>query len=103
MSTAAASQQQIAREIQEYMRQRGGTSRTWYVGIARDARARLFSDHGVREHSDAWIFRRAASSADARSVEKYFIDQCGTDGGPGGGDAYTVFVYAYKKASHTRE
>ena len=44
----------------------------------------------------------AASSDVAREVERYFVSILGTDGGLGGGDADSVFVYAYLKGQHTK-
>ena len=57
----------------------------------------------VNEQSGAWIYCEALSSDAAREVEQYFIDQLKTDGGPGGGDRTTRFVYAYRKTSSTVE
>jgi len=95
------SKQQIVRDIEEYMRKNGGPASQWYIGIATNARERLFQDHNVQEKGDAWIFRQAESSQAAREVEKDVVDRLGTDGGAGGGDASTDKVYAYKKKSHT--
>lgn len=81
----------------------GGSYKAWYVGIASEPRKRLFVDHGVVENGDAWIYEEAFSSADARSVERHFIDNLGTSGGPGGGDSASTFVYAYKMNYHTRQ
>ena len=71
--------------------------------LSASPRNRLFDDHNVRENGDAWIFREATSSAVAREVETYFINMKGTQGGPGGGDANSRSVYAYKIKPHTRE
>ena len=73
----------------------------WYVGVTKDARNRLFSEHGVREKGDWWIFRAAESSEIAREIEAYFVRDLGTDGGRGGGDITADTVYAYKKTPHT--
>lgn len=72
-----------------------------YVGIAKDARDRLFKEHGVSEQDGHWIYRTADGHRVARNVEKYFID-AGMDGGPSGGDESTQQVYAYKKTSSTK-
>ena len=90
-------------EIEGHIENRGGAFSSWYVGIAADARDRLFNDHSVEEEGDKWIFRKATSSSVARTVEKYFIEEKGTKGGPGGGDENSKFVYAYKSQRHTRE
>ena len=97
----AKTEEQIKTDIKEHIKKRGGTYSGWYVGIAADPKDRLFNDHGVHENGDAWIYREAESTRAARSVEEYFIDTLGTDGGSGGGGPNTKSVYAYKKNSHT--
>ena len=99
----AKTRAEIIAEIEDHIEDRGGPFGKWYVGIAADAQDRLFNDHSVKKEGDVWKFCRAASSAEARKIEKYFIDTKGTQGGPGGGDESLVFVYAYKIKSHTRE
>ena len=71
------------------------------MGISKDARARLFSCHNVGEKSDVWICRQAIPAAVARSVEDYFVNALGTDGGLGGGDSSADYVYAYRKIPQT--
>jgi len=93
---------QIAQEILDYIKRCGGLYGSWYVGITSDPQKRLFSEHGVREKGDSWIFRDASSVEEARAIEQYFVNSLGTDGGSGGGDASSRFVYAYKKSAHTR-
>ena len=99
----AKTRAEIVADIEDHIEDRGGPFSKWYVGIAADARDRLFKDHSVKEEGDVWVYRRVASSAEARKIEKYFIDTKGTQGGPGGGDESSVFVYAYKIKSHTME
>jgi hypothetical protein len=91
---------QIITDINAYMKQHGGTNASWYVGIAADPRSRLFNDHSVCEKEDAWIYRQAVSSDAARETEKAYLDT-GHDGGPGGGDDDTTYVYAYLKSRRT--
>ena len=95
-------QQQIITAFNAYMG--GGNIRynDWYVGVAADPRERLFNDHAVNEQTDAWIYDACSSTREAREVEQYFIGQ-GTRGGPGGGDANTKSVYAYRITSRTVE
>lgn len=97
----AKNEWEIRREIKEYIGKWGAPYSSWYVGIAEDPKERLFDDHGVKEKTDAWIFRYAEDVETARRIEKYFVDTLGTDGGTGGGDENTKAVYAYKKNSHT--
>ncbi|MCW5576659.1 MAG: hypothetical protein KIT13_11240 [Burkholderiales bacterium] len=94
--------QQIIVDINDYMKRSGGNNSAWYVGIAAKVRDRLFVDHGVAEQGGVWIYRQAISSAVARSVEKAYLD-AGCDGGPGGGDDATDYVYAFKKTAATRQ
>jgi hypothetical protein len=72
-----------------------------YIGIAADARDRLFNGHGVSEDSGLWIYRTAVGHRVARNVEQHFLN-AGMDGGPSGGDQSTRQVYAYKKTSSTQ-
>jgi hypothetical protein len=92
----------IKAEIQSFIDGHGNIYRTWYVGIASSPRSRLFNDHNVNEATDLWIYRKAETHEEARRIERYFIDVLGTDGGTGGGDASTRYVYAYKKRPHTK-
>jgi hypothetical protein len=101
MSTVAT-QQDIISDIKAHIQKGGGRYRDWYVGITENPRHRLFNDHGVHEKGDWWIYRQASSAAAARRIEDYFVNTLGTDGGLGGGDEDAVYVYAYKKNSHTR-
>lgn len=70
----------------------------WYVGIASDPKRRLFNEHHVPVDDDdaRRIFFEANSSECARDVEAELIS-LGFDGGPGGGDDATTFVYVYLK------
>ena len=76
------------------------TNSQWYVGIASDPEDRLFKDHKVSKTQDKWAHDKADTEKIARSVEKRFLD-AGCDGGPGGGDAGSKFVYVYLKSSRT--
>jgi hypothetical protein len=94
--------QAIVDEIVAHIRKQGGPAGAWYAGIASDIEKRVFQDHCV-PRSDHWrVHRRGVTSAAARAAEKALLDW-GCDGGPGGGDNDTVFVYAYLKSSTTRE
>lgn len=99
----ANTKQQIITEIENYINKNGGGFSAWYAGIASKPRDRLFNDHGVKENGDVWIYREAVSSTVAREVEDYFVNVKGTNGGPGGGDSASRYVYAYKIKPHTRE
>jgi len=75
----------------------------WYVGITKDYEERLFGFHKVDENKSGYVFIFAESNDIARAIEKYFVDNCNTDGGPGGGDDDSDIVYAYKIMPYTRE
>ena len=92
----------IIAEIKSHVAGNGNTYSQWYVGIASDARQRLFGDHAVKEKGDAWIYIPCGKSGAARAIEKYFLSQ-GMQGGGGGGDDSSHYVYAYKIGSHTVE
>lgn len=70
---------------------------TWYVGIASNPEARLFSEHRVNKLTDKWIYSGALDELHARSAESVLLNYYGFDGGVGGGDNNTRYVYAYKK------
>ncbi len=81
----------------------GERCKEWYAGIAADPDDCLFRRHRVRRDDvHTWIVRKAANEAKARKAEKRLL-RAGFDGGAGGGDQSTRFVYAYKMASHTSE
>ena len=63
----------IVQNILNYVKNNGGDTSSWYVGIATDPRTRLFNDHNVSESNAAWIFRTANSEADARATESYLL------------------------------
>jgi hypothetical protein len=89
-------------DIKAHVAECGGSYPQWYVGVAADARQRLFNDHAVSEKGDSWIYRQCTSSDVARAVEKHFLAQS-MKGGSGGGDDTSDYVYAYKIARHTVE
>ena len=95
--------ERIIQDIDSYIKKEGSTYHNWYVGIARVPRTRLFNDHNVSEQNGWWIFCEAFSDDSAREVESFFLEQKGTQGGPGGGDKDTRFIYAYRITNTTNE
>ncbi|NQT81050.1 MAG: hypothetical protein HQ555_11755 [Candidatus Aminicenantes bacterium] len=93
--------QEIIDDIKEHIDKSRFPYSSWYVGISKDARDRLFNGHKVNEKDAWWIYRQASSTQTAREIEDYFVNTLGTDGGPGGGDEDADMVYAYKKESYT--
>ena len=86
-------------EIVAHIKQEGSAYSLWYAGITSDWKDRLFDDHNVSRNG--WYAVRRCSTDDrARSVEQALLD-IGCDGGPGGGDDSSVFVYAYRITSTT--
>ena len=95
--------QEIISEIKSYIAKCGGSYSDWYVGIASAPKQRLFNDHSVDEKNGFWIYHETENSNSARDIEDYLINTLGTDGGTGGGDYSSRYVYAYKKTSYTNE
>jgi len=91
------------KDIIQYIQRSNTPFSEWYVGIAEDALARLFQGHGVNKDMDYWIYRDCINANAAREVEQFIIMNYHTDGGSGGGNDNSRFVYAYKKEAHTRE
>jgi hypothetical protein len=92
--------EQIIAELNAYMAKFGHPNHMWYVGIAADPKQRLFVDHAVNEQYGAWAHFHAGDSETARGIENAY-HAAGFDGGPGGGDWRTVFIYAYLKTTTT--
>jgi hypothetical protein len=92
--------QQAYNEIKAFIDKRGKPYRSWYAGIAADARKRLFQEHHVSEKDDQWIYRQCPNDQGARDVEEALI-KLGCDGETGGGDESTTSVYAYLKSANT--
>jgi len=101
MKTTTEANETVA-NLDNYIRRNGNVYSSWYVGIAADPRGRLFGDHKVRENGDAWIYEGCESDTAARQVEQRFL-AAGCQGGSGGGDVRSRYVYAYKIATHTIE
>ena len=89
-------------EIDVHIKKFGGIYNSWYVGISDDPKRRLFQEHLIIEDKDIWIWTRCQSSLSARLVEDYFVNRLVTDGGVGGGDGNSTYVYAYRKTSTSR-
>ena len=94
--------QQIIQEIINHIYGCGGRYSEWYCGIATNPQDRLFNDHSVDEKFGHWIFRKCLNSEIARAIEAHLLS-LGFDGGSGGGDNTTVFVYVYYKTKDTIE
>lgn len=83
--------------LDEAYRQRAG----WYAGITNDPEARLFVEHRVDEDGDhAWA--DCVDDSVAREAEKMLHD-LGYEGGSGGGNEDSIYVYVYRITDDTCE
>lgn len=94
-TVSIVSESQAIAEIDAHIRTCGGAYSAWYCGIASTPRDRLFNNHKVDEKYGAWIYCDCGTDMVARRVEDCFIKK-GCEGGGGGGDRGTRYVYAYK-------
>lgn len=93
--------QAVYDDIVAHINNQGGPYSSWYAGIASDWEDRFFGDHQVPRREDYWyIARQCFNDTEARNVEQELI-KLGCDGGGGGGDYTTVYVYTYLKGSQT--
>jgi len=94
------SAQSAYNEIVEHIKDQGGSCSVWYAGIASDWQDRLFNGHQVPRQGHWYIVRQCYNNADARNAEDALL-KLGCDGGVGGGDQSTIYVYAYLKGIQT--
>lgn len=93
----------VVSDILNYVRQvDNGVHANWYVGIAADPEARLFTDHNVSKQKGLWVYVQAINDQHSRSAESILLKK-GFDGGSGGGSSQSTFLYAYKKTYTTVE
>lgn len=99
----ALNSDQIVTEILEYIAKDSGQYyNDYYVGIAKNPEERLFIQHSVSKEKDYWIYREALNTDEARKTEMNLLAK-GMEGGTGGGDEETKFVYCYRIAAGTKE
>ena len=96
-------EERVVSDIVSYIQESGGDFSSWYVGIADDARSRLFKEHNVDEASGLWIFDNAITENCARNAERRIIEDHRTQGIVGGAGYTTTSVYAYKITASTRQ
>ena len=97
----AQKSQDVYNSIVTYIKEHGGEYSDWYAGIASNWEDRLFNEHSVPGRGYKWwIARQCADNTAARNVEDT-LHELGCDGGPGGGEQSTVYVYAYLKGNMT--
>ncbi len=96
----SASELQAARSAVAYIVSNvRGPVADWYVGIAARPHQRL-AEHGVSP--ERAVIVQTSSEQVARATERILLDM-GFDGGSGGGDAETVWVYAFRMTSQQRD
>lgn len=98
----AKTAQQAYDKISTHIAKQGGAYSEWYCGITSDIKSRLFGDHNVPEKNHWFSHHECESNKAARAVEEKLIER-GCEGGKGGGDKSSVFVYAYLKTSTTKQ
>ncbi|MGA9108797.1 MAG: hypothetical protein ACLPSL_15270 [Smithella sp.] len=96
----AKTAQEAYNEIYAHIVKQGGALSKWYCGITADIEKRFFGDHNVPDKDHWFAYRECTSHTAARNVEKALLD-LGCDGGTGGGDDNSIYVYAYLKTSIT--
>lgn len=95
----AKSKSEILNDFQEFMGRHGANYREWYVGTAADPKQQMFGTHKFK-NGDKGLFRQAQSELQAAEVAEFF-----TNLGAKGNSSVTrnaEYVYAYKRASHTK-
>lgn len=88
---------EIAKKVKDLIDQSGLPASEWYVGITKDENQRNANGRGININDQKnYICRNAQTRESACRIEKYFIEQIGTDGGRpcNGGDDETTYVYA---------
>jgi len=97
----AKTERQVFEGIKAYIDKQGKPYSAWYAGIASDAEARLFVGHNVSRTNDKWAYDQCIDNRGARNVEDALL-KLGCDGGSGGGDQSSTYVYSYLKSLGTK-
>jgi hypothetical protein len=94
--------QQIKYEFLAYIKEFGGAFDQWYVGVAIDPEAALFSSRNVDQKTGHWIYKPALTFKATGTVLQYFRQQLKTDGDAVGlGTEAMTYVFAFKKTATT--
>ena len=67
-----------------------------HIGITNDLNRRLKIEHKITAEDYWWTSSEADDAETARAVERHFIEM-GMQGGTGGGDNETEFVYCFAR------
>jgi hypothetical protein len=95
----AKSKSEILNDFQEFMGRHGANYREWYVGTSPDPKQNLFGTHKFKA-GDKGLFRHGLSELQAAEVAEFFINLGAKGSASPTRDA--EFVYAYKRAAHTK-
>ncbi len=94
--------QNIISDFESFIEYHGKNYSEFYVGIASNPIDRLENGHNVIGSTPFFYSVEPLHTDMVRAIEKYFLDK-GTQGGSGGGDNDTQYVYIYLVTSDTRE
>ena len=98
--TAQQAYDKIVAHMDDQISKNGGGYPNWYCGITSNIEGRLFGYHQVPRQNYWRIFCDCISAEAARNVEGGLLG-LGCDGGTGGGDEQSIYVYAYLKSAIT--
>jgi len=99
--TTAMDRDQGIQELLEFMAPFRASMSEWYVGTTHEPYRRIFNDHRVPPDYKAHTCLVVESADTARAIESFFLENVKTDGGQGGGDENSRFVYAFLKTNGT--
>lgn len=93
------SKSEILDDISAFVAKHGGQTKAWYFGTSNAPRDQMFREHKFKQ-GDVGLIRQANSELQAGEVVEFFTDQ----GGRGGATIKPGhdYVYAYKRAPHTK-
>lgn len=94
------SKSEILNDFQDFMGRYGGNYKEWFVGTAADPKNQLFNIHKFKNGQDKGLFRQALSEIQAAEIAEFFTG-LGAKGATGVARG-AEFVYAYKRAGHTK-
>ena len=84
-----------------FMSEQNAPNYAFYAGITTDPTQRLFDEHQL-PHNQPHRVVRCENHQEARELEKQ-LHKSGCDGGPGGEDNSSEYVYVYLTSPQTRQ
>lgn len=85
---------EITIKITEFIEEHGGDYQDWYVGITNNPERRLDEHNVDMDDAESYIVLETSSAQIARRVEWYFATTTAVQGGTGGGESDSRYVYA---------